>query len=45
MDEAVDNYGPFQEINREDDAGASFVLQSKGNQTSSIIFILFSTRI
>ncbi|KAH6801863.1 Transmembrane amino acid transporter family protein [Perilla frutescens var. frutescens] len=29
MDEAQ-NYGPFQEINREEDAGASFVLQSKG---------------
>ncbi|KAL8500449.1 hypothetical protein ACS0TY_020155 [Phlomoides rotata] len=30
MDEAAQDYGPFQEINREEDAGASFVLQSKG---------------
>lgn len=30
MDEAAENYGPFQEISREEDAGASFVLQSKG---------------
>ncbi|XP_042021526.1 probable GABA transporter 2 [Salvia splendens] len=30
MDEAASNYGPFEEINREEDAGASFVLQSKG---------------
>ncbi|KAI3453802.1 hypothetical protein Pfo_010465 [Paulownia fortunei] len=30
MDEAAQNDGPFQEIRREDDAGASFVLQSKG---------------
>ncbi|KAH6763331.1 Transmembrane amino acid transporter family protein [Perilla frutescens var. hirtella] len=29
MDEAQ-NYGPFQEISRDEDAGASFVLQSKG---------------
>ncbi|KAI3453801.1 hypothetical protein Pfo_010464 [Paulownia fortunei] len=30
MEEAAQNDGPFQEIRREDDAGASFVLQSKG---------------
>ncbi|KAG6397115.1 hypothetical protein SASPL_143279 [Salvia splendens] len=30
MDEAAANYGPLEEINREEDAGASFVLQSKG---------------
>lgn len=30
MDEAAENYGPFQEISREEDAGAAFVLQSKG---------------
>lgn len=28
--EAAENYGPFQEISREEDAGAAFVLQSKG---------------
>lgn len=36
MDEAAENYGPFQEISREEDAGAAFVLQSKGDQISAL---------